>query len=223
MDEEAEDAPHGSGFWLKKPVRRPSRMRKIVLFAGMATIAAGILFINVWGAVKIFSKTAKRPSGDATKSSSNPGATSTEESEIGRSNYSGKNQPNIVVSPLTSPAISPVQTAVADDWHVYKNMDYNFKVQFSDIWQGYLVEKKGDYAGPAEVVLEVKLPSVTPAIPLTFYIYKLDKWKEDDGTTEIIRNARYVYAYKMWEGPPLDPNTLPDKEIGDAIRLFELI
>jgi len=214
-------------FWSNYPTdsskRESIKIKRAVSFIGAIIIVAGVLFVNAWGAVKIFSKIAKRPSGDAAKSSSNPGAITTEENEIGKSNYNGKNQPNIVVSPLVTSSVSPIQTLTPDDWHVYKNTEYNFKVTFSDVWQGYLVEKKGDYTGPAEAALEIKLPSVTPAIPLAFYIYKLGSWKDDTGTTEIVRNANYVYAFKMWEGPPLDPNTLPDKEIGDVIRSFILI
>jgi len=142
----------------------------------------------------------------------------------------------IVSSPvaMVGPSVqaSPADSATPD-WYIYKNSVYKFEVTFNDAWQNCLVEKKLDYGGLAEGAYEVKLPVVIPDIPLSFYIYKTDKWNEEINQesspesplkpAEITRNANYVYAYQMWSSTPPTPGAIRDKDITEALKTFKLL
>jgi hypothetical protein len=131
------------------------------------------------------------------------------------------------------PGTTIVDSNKLSDWHVYDNMDYGFRVTFTDIWKGY--EVKTAHAPKEQVESAISFDLKTSdqkysasggvATPLTIYVYKENKWNDESKAlfpqTEVARCQGFVFTYSTWEEAPQDIQGLTDKSIADTLKGFQ--
>lgn len=143
--------------------------------------------------------------------------------------------PQISSSQTVSPEASAtlVESNKLEDWHVYQNSDYGFRLTFTDIWKGYEAETtktpKPQVAASVAFKLKTSDEKYTSssgfAVPLTIYVYKEKDYNDETKSlfpqTQLLSCEGYIYAYSTWEEPASDLQGLTEKSIADILKGFE--
>ena len=131
------------------------------------------------------------------------------------------------------PAVTIVDSTKTEDWHIYNNTDYGFRVTFSDIWKGYQTKIVSAPKEKVDAEIEFTLSTTDPiysskggkATPLIIYVYKSSNWNEESQAqfpqTKIAECQGFVFTYSTWEEAPQDFQGLTEKEIADTLKDFQ--
>lgn len=132
-----------------------------------------------------------------------------------------------------TPSTTVIPSTNSSDWHIYQNTSYGFQITFSDIWKGYSIQQDTVPKPQVEAQYSFFLPTTDPkyeksgkrASPLVLYVYKDSNWNDTTKAafvqTQLANCSGFVFTYSTWEEPPLDLQTLPDKEIANTLKAFK--
>ncbi len=138
-----------------------------------------------------------------------------------------------VVSPVSSATGSVAATALAD-WHIYTNVQFSFRVTFTNVWKDYKAESAAKVADAAAACFDITLASTDKNLagasgrvaPVTYCVYTPENWAKVKGKNrqnELLAGPKYVYTYSTWEQTPSDWQVLTEKEIADVNKTFKVL